>query len=288
MVGVALSGSPTPRLDEIVMKVTQELPEEYPFNLDTNSGFQLGVGWSQSTVLRGHRSSSFTSYLGPEFLSRKNLHVVLNTQVTRVIQTKNPVQFLEVEFAENRDAPRQRVTASKEVIISAGTLESPKLLLNSGIGNNEDLSSFGIQPLVDLPDVGQNLSVHMGVGLTYFVNSTETLDDVIRNLTFRNELLQNWEATNGGGPLGFGFSRHSIFSRLPKNSTIFETQEDPAAGPNTAHFQRGIQILDLTPPPEGNFNGFGTTVVTPTSSMVSLPSRSVLRMMSDSRRYSEA
>jgi choline dehydrogenase len=137
---------------------------------------------------------------------------------------------------------RYHVTATKEVIISAGVIETPKLLMNSGIGDATELSSLGIKARVNLPDVGKNLSVHTGVSLNYFVNSTDTFDDIIRNLTVRQMLLDQWLATDGGGRLSALFSGHNVFERLPANSSIFETHGDPAPGPNSPHIQSGAQV----------------------------------------------
>ncbi|KAJ7244577.1 GMC oxidoreductase-domain-containing protein, partial [Mycena rebaudengoi] len=197
----------------------------------------------QSTIKHGKRSSSFTSYLGPEFIGRRNLHVLINAQVTRIIQTsESPKTFLTVEFAQTRDGPRYRKTATKEVILSAGTLETPKLLLSSGIGELTELKNLGIQTRVDLPDVGKNMSAHVGAGLSYFVNGTDTFDDIIRNSTFRQILLDQWNMTNGTGPLGLNYGNHFVFTRLPSNSTILEMHSDPAAGPDSPHIQGLVEV----------------------------------------------
>ncbi|KAK0450400.1 aryl-alcohol oxidase precursor [Desarmillaria tabescens] len=263
---VSLAGFPSPIQDRVI-QVTKELSDEFPFNLDYNSGFQLGVGWAQSTIKHGKRSSSFTSYLGPAFIGRPNLHVLLNSQVTRLLQTNSePAEFLTVEFAQSKDAPRQQFMATKEVIISTGSLETPKLLLNSGIGDPEQLSQFGIKPLVSIPDVGKNLSIQPMLTLSYFVNSTNTFDDIIRDLTLRGELIRQWNETDGGGILGNGvYGTHQVFTRLSKNSTAFKASPDPAAGPNTAHIQSGTQNGNISPPPEGHFMTISLSLNTPTS-----------------------
>ncbi|KAJ7880918.1 aryl-alcohol oxidase [Mycena leptocephala] len=256
---VSLPGFLLP-VDVMVQQVTQELSDEFPFNLDYNSGFPLGVSWTQSTIKHGKRSSSFTSYLGPEFIGRPNLHVVLNAQVTRVIQTSQKLAtFKMVEFAESRNSARYHITATKEVIISAGAIETPKLLMNSGIGDPTVLSSLGIKARVNLPDVGKNLSVHTGVSLNYFVNSTDTFDDIIRNLTVRQMLLDQWLATDGGGRLSVVYADHDIFERLPSNSSIFEVHADPAPGPNSPHIQSIASNGLFPPPPEGHFVSVGPT-----------------------------
>ncbi|KAJ6495447.1 GMC oxidoreductase-domain-containing protein [Mycena sanguinolenta] len=241
LVGVSLSGSPL-GLSEFVprsLQVIQELPDQFPFNLDYNSGTPIGLGWTQNTIKNGKRSSSYTSYLAPEFIARPNLHVLLNSQVTRIIQTsRSPKRFMTVEFAENREGPRHRLTASKEVVISAGALETPKLLLNSGIGDGTALQSFGIQTLVDLPDVGKNLSVQVDFSVPFFTNSTDTTDSIHLNETLQNMLLDEWIATDGGGVLGWsGSTQLSHWNRLPYS--LFETFSDPSSGPDSPHISAG-------------------------------------------------
>ena len=96
----------TRETDHRVLETLQEFNDTFPFNIDTNSGHQLGVGWAQSMIKDGKRSSSATSYLGPQFINRPNLHVLVNAQVTRLVQTglknKKPT-FLAVEFAASAE-----------------------------------------------------------------------------------------------------------------------------------------------------------------------------------------
>ncbi|KAF7341984.1 Aryl-alcohol oxidase-like protein [Mycena venus] len=264
---VSLQGFPSPLdFENRIAATAQELGDEFPFNEDQNSGSPLGIGWAQSNIKNGIRSSSYTSYLGPEFIARPNMHVLLNAQATRVIQTStNPVAFHSVEFASGPDEPRQRVTASKEMIIAGGALETPKLLMNSGIGDAEYLTSMGIHPRVNSPQVGTNLSVHIAVNLIYNVNSTETFDELIRNTTLRDELVGFWNETGGGGPLGITYPSHFVFTRLPDDSPIFQNNTDPAAGPRSTHLQTTTQNGDISPTAAGNFMSLPATLLTPTS-----------------------
>ena len=91
-------------LDSRVLQTTSELADEFPFNLDMNSGNPLGVGWLQSTIGHGVRSSAATAFLGQDTLARKNLDVLIGTRVTRLLQTGRkggrPV-FLGVELAQS-------------------------------------------------------------------------------------------------------------------------------------------------------------------------------------------
>lgn len=99
----SLPGFPSD-IDGRVANTTAVLKDEFPFNIDMNSGNPLGVGWLQSTIGNGARSSSATAFLTPA-LSRPNVDVLINTQVTRLIQNGKlgslPV-FREVEFAQSR------------------------------------------------------------------------------------------------------------------------------------------------------------------------------------------
>lgn len=130
----------------------------------------------------------------------------------------------------------KRVTATKEVILSAGSIGTPHILMNSGIGNATALSEIGIKSLVDLPSVGQNLSDHPYAGNTWFVNSTDTFEAANRNATLAAEQFQRWEATHTG-PLADGTFNQAGWVRVPANSTIFQQFPDPSSGPNTAHFE---------------------------------------------------
>ncbi|KAJ7510655.1 aryl-alcohol oxidase [Mycena galericulata] len=176
-------------------------PGEFPFKIDMNSGTPLGVGWLQSTIKGGQRSSAATSYLGPSFISRPNLHVVVNTRVTRIIQTGvdhgNPA-FRAVKVTQTEAGPRTTVTASKEVILSAGSVGTPQILLLSGIGNAKELSALGIKTIVDNPSVGANLTDHPLLVNTWHVNPTGTFDDITRNATLAAADVAAWQQTQTG------------------------------------------------------------------------------------------
>ncbi|KAJ4490831.1 aryl alcohol oxidase [Lentinula aciculospora] len=101
IVDVSLQGFST-GIDNRTIQTTSELSEKFPFNLDMNSGYQLGIGWVQATIGNGTRSSSAATYLGPSFISRPNLHVLLNTRVLRILQTENKQpNFRTVEFTQD-------------------------------------------------------------------------------------------------------------------------------------------------------------------------------------------
>ncbi|KAJ7481278.1 aryl-alcohol oxidase [Mycena galericulata] len=260
---VTLAGFPTP-IDSRVIG-TSKASSERPFNLDMNSGYHLGVGWIQQTVKDGSRSSSATSYLAQEFISRPNLHVLLHAQVTRVLPSGSNSTFRTVEFVQNRQGETYTFTAKKELVLSAGSIGTPNILMHSGIGNSSVLLSLGIQPLHNLPSVGQNLSDHPYVDVGFLVNSTDTNETADRNATLAAEQLAQWTATRTG-PLVDTPGSELAFLRLPSNSSIFKRFPDPTAGPNTAHYELGFVNGLLEPlPPTGNFLGIISGVVSPVS-----------------------
>ncbi|KAK0209044.1 aryl-alcohol oxidase [Desarmillaria ectypa] len=277
---VSLPGYPQPT-DERVLRTTSELPDEFPLLLDVNAGIPNGVGYMQATINDGKRSSSSVSYLGLDYINRANLHVLLGAQVTKVIQSdKSELSFDIVEFfassegvcptfrVPTRSAQLFNVTAAKEIILSAGAIGTPHILLNSGIGDAVELSEVGIQAVVDLPDVGKNLSDQPILWNKWYVNDTNTWDDIFRNLTYRNELVTRWNETKTG-PLVDTLLSHIAWSRLPDNSPIFERVNDPAAGRNTPHIELDIQNAWSIPvsgiPDTGNFMSISTCVVSSAS-----------------------
>lgn len=153
-VGVSLPGFLLPT-DSKVLDTTVQLAEEFPFNIDYNSGDTIGVGWVQSTIANGERRNAAVSYLEP-VLNRQNLDILVNTQVTKILKTGidsgSPI-FKGVQISQRSEGPFINLTANKEVILSAGAIKSPQILMLSGIGDATELSKQGIEVLVDLPDV---------------------------------------------------------------------------------------------------------------------------------------
>ncbi|KAG6896159.1 hypothetical protein C0992_009908 [Termitomyces sp. T32_za158] len=202
---------------------------------------------------------------------RPNLHVLLHTRVTRLFETLSSPKLSKplirtVEFAnENTREPSINLTASREVILSAGTVGTPHILLNSGIGNAGDLTALGIHPIVNLPDVGKNLSDQVALSSSWFVNSNDTLDNITTNTTVRAELLKEWKQ-HKSGPFVAGQSTHVGWLRLPPNSSIFDVTDDPSSGENSPHYE--LFFVDGAfgvAPSAGHFMSVGMTVVSPAS-----------------------
>lgn len=136
-------------------------------NRDINGELQTGVMLAQGTIRRGTRCSTAKAFLRPARL-RKNLHVAMKSQVTRILINPSTMRAYGVMFVRN--GVRQIVLARREVILSAGAVNSPQILMLSGIGPKEQLSMFGIHALKDLK-VGENLQDHVGLGgMTFLIN----------------------------------------------------------------------------------------------------------------------
>jgi choline dehydrogenase-like flavoprotein len=91
----------------------------------------------------------------------------------------------------------QQANTTEEVVSSAGAIRTLQLLMLSGIGNAKELAASNIPAIVHLPGVGKNFSVQVSTSIKYTVNSTDTIDDAIRNATVRNELLTIWNKMHG-------------------------------------------------------------------------------------------
>ncbi len=132
----------------------------YPITRDFNGPNMEGAGWHHVNIKDGKRHSTEVAYLQPA-LARPNLHLSTNSQATRLLFDGK--RCIGVEYSQNGES--KTVFANAEVIVCAGALESPKLLLLSGIGNPVSLKEFDIAPLADVPGVGENFHNHVLAGV---------------------------------------------------------------------------------------------------------------------------
>ncbi|KAM5314264.1 choline dehydrogenase, mitochondrial isoform 1-T2 [Glossophaga mutica] len=130
----------------------------YPLTEDMNGFQQEGFGWMDMTIHKGQRWSTACAYLHPA-LSRPNLTAEARTLVNRVLF--DGTRAVGVEYVKN--GQRHRAYAGEEVILSGGTINSPQLLMLSGVGNADDLKKLGITLVCHLPGVGQNLQDHLEI-----------------------------------------------------------------------------------------------------------------------------
>ncbi|KAJ7256909.1 aryl-alcohol oxidase [Mycena rebaudengoi] len=230
--------------DERVLETIKEF-DEVPFVEDYNSGKPIGIGWLQSNTGGGERHSAANSYLSAEFLQRSNLHVVVNTEVARIIGDDGVVTGVEIAGSCTE------VRATREVILSAGFTNSPRLLLLSGIGDADYLQRLEIPVFHDLRDVGRNFQDSWELYPFYRVNTT-TPDVNIRDAAEFNAAVELWRLNRTGG-ISSAWANFISNSRLdesdPAVADLFAEWGDPSSGPNSHHIEL-IAFPDFDP--EGN------------------------------------
>ncbi|CAH8579528.1 unnamed protein product [Schistosoma turkestanicum] len=129
----------------------------YPFTDDVNGYQQEGVGYFDMTIKNGERWSTASAYLHPALKSSSNLTVETNATVTQILFENT--RAIGVKYTKNGQVHEAR--AESEVILSGGAINSPHLLMLSGIGDVDYLRSVGIDAWHHLPGVGQNLQDHL-------------------------------------------------------------------------------------------------------------------------------
>jgi choline dehydrogenase len=168
-----------------------------PANDDFNGATTYGVGSYQLSIGSRWRESAAIAYLRPA--SRPNLTVLTGAQATRVVFERTSAKG--VEWAAGRQ--RHVAYAEREVILSAGALQSPQLLQLSGIGPADLLRAHGIDVIVDLPGVGENLQDHYQVRTIVRLKARDSLNDDVRNPIRLAHMGWEWLA-HGRGPLTIG------------------------------------------------------------------------------------
>lgn len=174
--------------------------------VDYNDPNHLGFGYLQLTAKLGRRVSAAKAFLH-ENKNRPNLHILTSIRATKILIESATKTAYGVEYVRNRI--RQNVIARREVILSAGPIVSPQLLMLSGIGPQEHLNSHGIPVIQDLP-VGRRLYDHISFpGLIFTLNVTNVALNENREATVENVLqwLQfgDTPVAAAGGAEGIGY-----------------------------------------------------------------------------------
>ncbi|MGO2278141.1 MULTISPECIES: GMC family oxidoreductase [unclassified Psychrobacter] len=126
-----------------------------PFNDDSNGETQEGVSYTDLNTKDGKRHSTAVAFLRPA-LNRPNLSLITNSRVHKVNTTKG----VATGVTYRQEGTIKTVKAKKEVIVCGGAIESPRILMLSGIGSKSELERLGINVIVDSPGVGENLHDH--------------------------------------------------------------------------------------------------------------------------------
>ncbi|KAH8409084.1 hypothetical protein KR009_006550, partial [Drosophila setifemur] len=198
-----LSLNPFERQDDeihhIILDGARELGVPYVQRFE--EGSDIGYAHVPGTVRKGQRMSTAKAYLGAVFWARPNLHVVKKARVIKLNLQGDRITSVTFE----KDGGVHEVRVSKEAVLSAGAIDSPALLLRSGIGPREHLLDTGIPLSLDIPGVGGNLQDHVLVplflrldeGRAQMATEKEIVDSIYDYLIHRRGPL----ATHGAIPL---------------------------------------------------------------------------------------
>ena len=199
-------------LMEAIIRAAGELG--IPPNEDFNGARQEGVGYYRLFTKNGWRSSSATAYLRPAE-GRPNLRVETDAHVTRILLDGSRA----VGLRYRRKGEDFEIRVNREVILSAGAIQSPQLLQLSGIGPGELLGSFGIPVIKDLAGVGENLQDHLQLRVIYKCTKAITTNDDLASLWRSARIGLQW-LIRRTGPLAIGINQGGLFTRvLPESKS---------------------------------------------------------------------
>jgi choline dehydrogenase len=156
----------------------------YPFTPDFNGAQQEGFGPLDCTTANGRRSSAAVCYLRPA-QDRPNLTIITKAQVTRVLMENGRAAGL--EYAQKKQ--KHQIRAGREVILCGGAINSPQILLLSGIGPADEIGRHGIKAIHDLPGVGKNLQDHLHGAVKHYCTQPVSLYSVVKPTALPRHIL---------------------------------------------------------------------------------------------------
>ena len=224
----------------------------YAFNDDYNGATQEGVGYFQMTTHNSKRCSSAVAYLNP-VKHRKNLHIMTNAKVQKIeFEGKKAVSLL-----VSRNGKHEVIKVKKEIILSAGAINTPQILMLSGIGPAGELQKHGIDVINSLDGVGKNLQDHLQARPIY--KCTPPTMNVETNNFIKQFFIALEYITKRTGPmtmaasLGVGFlqTKHAKDNRPDIQFHVQPFSKDidaPKAHPFSAYT---LSVLQLRPESTG-------------------------------------
>ncbi|MCB1445281.1 MAG: GMC family oxidoreductase N-terminal domain-containing protein [Rhizobiaceae bacterium] len=219
---------------EYFFAAAQEM--DLPLNNDFNGAIQEGVGRYQFNIREGLRSSAANAFLRPA-MHRRNLTVLTGAQVTAIAMEGARATGL----AFRQGGTERKVTARSEIILSAGAVNTPQLLMLSGLGPASALQAAGITVSADLPQVGQNLRDHLYC--PYFFR--------VRPKTL-NDSLTSWPWLMRAG-LRYALSRRGALSTSVNHAGAFLKTRPSLDRPNMQFY---FMPMSLEPKMGGTKIGF--------------------------------
>ncbi|KAK0223305.1 hypothetical protein IW262DRAFT_1447302 [Armillaria fumosa] len=222
-----------------------------PFSADFNTGESpTGVNRLMTYVDdKRERVTSETAYLTPGVLARSNLKVAIHAQVTKILvrKTGEEKRAYAVEFTNSRDGPVYRARVRKEVILSAGAIHSPQILMLSGIGPSEELGNFDIPIVHELQGVGAHLMDHpvIDCNLKDKTNTSPkylkptTLLDLVKYVSATIQYLV-WRR----GPAATNLGEAAAFVRTD-DASVFSDSSEPLEDSTSSPSSPDIEIFTI-------------------------------------------
>ncbi|WP_120503842.1 GMC family oxidoreductase [Sulfitobacter mediterraneus] len=212
-------------------------------NADYNGEDQEGVGYFQLTMRDGFRCSSAVAYLKPA-RGRKNLEIITNAQTEKVLIEDGRA----VGVRARVNGKMINIGARNEVILSAGSIGSPQILMLSGVGDGDELAKHGIQVQKELAGVGKNLQDHLQAR-PVFKTDLSTINTEINNI-FKQGMIALRYAANRSGPMAMAVSLGTGFVKTEEHL-------------ETADIQFHIQPFSADKPSDGphKFSAFTASVL---------------------------
>ncbi|OTA64863.1 GMC oxidoreductase [Hypoxylon sp. EC38] len=195
-----------------------------PIDSDPIAGVSIGAFNNAATLhpKTRERSHAGNSYFSNEVAQRPNLRVITEALVGKILFTLqtgdfNDLRATGVTFV-GKDGERRQVSAKREVILAAGAIKSPQLLEISGIGSKDVLAKYGIECLIDNPNVGENFQDHGFVPFSWEVADPLTSGDQMRNPSVVEAVMKAYQEARAG-PLSVNALASAFFPLQDENIT---------------------------------------------------------------------
>jgi choline dehydrogenase len=186
----------------------------FPANEDFNGRVQEGAGWYQVTVRDGFRCSAATAYLKPAVKAGR-VRLITDAHVTRILIEGGRA----VGVAYRVGNEERQIRATREVVLSGGAINSPQVMMLSGLGPAAHLAEMGIEVRRDMPEVGRNLQDHYQARLMYRASRRVSMNERVNSLLGMATMGVQYALTRRG-PLTFAAGTSGLFARvLPQSAT---------------------------------------------------------------------
>jgi choline dehydrogenase len=206
---------------------------QFPLNPDFNGERIDGVGTVQLNVRNGWRCSTAKGYLRPN-RRRKNHKLMTRAHVRRILFEGRRAVGVEVD----QGGAIKWIAARRELIVSGGAINSPVLLMNSGVGPAAELKEVGVEVSHDLPGVGKNLQDHVQARFTFLTRQPGTLNEILTSPRQQAMMALEW-LTSRSGQLAVGATEGCLFAKSNPAEPVPDLQFQ-ATNFSTEHLTLGL------------------------------------------------